>query len=131
VVVDVPPVQVIPLENIKLPYIFLEPLDKVPVNPVKFNDLQAVVRTTISEPADILKLGWLDSAIPEAFTIVLVPVLPEYVQFTTAVPVVVNPVEVLVVQIVALLPVSVILPVPNVIARVLELDELNIPVLNT
>ena len=86
--------------------------------------------TILSLPADTLKLT-IPTLEKGGFVIVLVPVLPEYVQFTVGVPVIVKFVTEVQFHIVALLPVSSIVPVPK--AKVLTfilLLEVNTPVVN-
>jgi hypothetical protein len=94
--------------------------DHVPAKPVKLTSRNPEpYRATVSVPADTLKLIELASAGDGATVVptkkLRVPVEPEYVALTTGVPVTVRFVDVSVDQTAALLPVTVILPVPKAI----------------
>jgi hypothetical protein len=120
----VPAVTLIVDEKVKLPNTTIELfIVKAPLYPVKFIFLYppvVVAKAKASVPAVILKLIEFASENAPIVT-VRVPIAPEYVQLTTGVPVTVIPVTVLFTQIVALLPVSVMLPVLNAIVLVLLL----------
>ena len=101
-------------------------MDRMPEKPVKLMSRRPLpYRVMVSDPALTLTLMELASVPPAALatSIERVPVLPEYVAFTEGVPATVRPVDVSVVQIVAALPVSAMLPVPKSMDRVLELFD--------
>ncbi len=118
---DVPDATVIPVDNVRFPATTRVAFASVPLKPVKFTFTKLPVIETISVPAVTLTFMRLASGMPEELVKVLVPTEPEYVALTVRLPVAEKFAAVFVFQIVALFPVSVMLPVPNAMLRTLEL----------